>query len=114
VINATSLATLLSDLQAALQATNSGAVVETPTGSAAGILSANGDNVEILFPSATTPDVTPESFSYDLSGYATNGAGVAITQITVLPEPAALSLLTLGGIGFLKRRRRCLFPSQPQ
>jgi hypothetical protein len=106
VINATSLTTLFTDLQAALQTTNAGATVFAPSGSAASILTGNGDNVEILFPSASTPNVNPEALSYDTSGYTSNGATVAVTQITVLPEPTVFGALALGGLGILGRRRR--------
>jgi hypothetical protein len=106
VINATSLATLFTDLTAALQGTNPGATVFAPTGSAASILTGNGDNVEILLPTASTPNVTPESLSYDFSNYSANGTGVAVTQITVLPEPTVFGALALGGLGILGRRRR--------
>jgi hypothetical protein len=106
VTGATSLTTLFTDLQAALQGTNPGATVFAPSGSAASILTGNGDNVEILFPTASTPNVNPEALSYDTSGYTSNGATVAVTQITVLPEPTVFGALALGGLGILGRRRR--------
>lgn len=37
-----------------------------------------------------------------------NDDGLAIDNLTVIPEPSALSLLALGGMGLLRRRRRVL------
>jgi hypothetical protein len=101
-VGATSLTALESALQTALQATNSSATV----GNAANpILVANGDNVEIDFPTTAVPNVNPESFSYDLSQYTGNGT-VTISQITVVPEPTSIGALALGGLGLVSRRRR--------
>jgi len=106
---ATSRAQLETDLQNALQATNSGATVFDPSNAngAGKILIANGDNVEILFPAGSVPGVNPEALSYDLSNYNTGTNGiVSISSITVLPEPTSLGALALGGLGLLSRRRR--------
>jgi hypothetical protein len=99
---ATSLTVLEADLAAALQGTNAGATVGNASNS---ILLANGDNVEIDLPASSLPNVDPEVLSYDLSNYTSNGT-VAISQITVVPEPTSIGALALGGLGLLSRRRR--------
>jgi len=95
---ATSLASLISALQAAV---NAGGVVEAPTGSAGALLTAAGDNIEVVF-----TNVTDTAFmSYNLSGYTGNGT-VTISQVSVIPEPTGIGLLVAGGLGLLGRRRR--------
>jgi hypothetical protein len=103
VVGAPSLVTLISDLQTVLQITNPGATVFSPSGAAGALFTANGDNVEIIFPAATAPNSNPDSLSWDLSG----SANLFITQITVLPEPACLAAVGLAGF-FLRRRRRII------
>jgi hypothetical protein len=101
----TSLTTLIADLQTALNTADPGATAEAPTGSAAGILTAAGDNVELVFPNTTTPSTSPAVLAFDLSNYTANGT-VTITSITVIPEPTSLGMLVLGGAGLLSRKRR--------
>jgi hypothetical protein len=98
----TSLNQLIIDLQA--QA-NAGAIVEAPMGVAGALLAANGDNIEVVFPTGPSPSGSPAFFSYDFSDYNTNGS-VAISNITVVPEPTAVALATAGAAGLLARRRR--------
>jgi hypothetical protein len=94
----TSLSQLIADIQAEV---NASATVEAPTGSAGAILTANGDNIEVVFPHSTDTAY----FTYDFSNYTSNGT-VTISNITVIPEPTTLSLLSLTALGLLRRRRR--------
>jgi hypothetical protein len=95
-----SLSQLISDLNNALQVSNAGAVAEAPTGLAGTVLTAHSDNIELLFSSASTPNINPEFLNYNLNGEGT------ISSITVLPEPTAIGALVLGGMGLLSRRRK--------
>jgi len=96
----TSLSTLIADLQAAV---NAGGVVEAPTGSAGALLAAQGDNIEVVFSSSSDSPVA--DFSYNFSGYTTNG-NVTVSNVSVIPEPTSLGLLAASGLGLLSRRRR--------
>jgi hypothetical protein len=100
-----SLAQFISDLNNLVQLSNPGAVAELPTGPAGAIFTALGENVEVVFPGSATPDASPEYLSYSLAGFVGDGS-VTINEITVLPEPAALGILAIGGIGLLRRKRR--------
>jgi hypothetical protein len=95
------LTQLISDLNNALAVNNAGAVAELPQGTALSILTAHSDNIEIVFPSASTPNANPEFLNYDLSP-----DGDTVSSITVLPEPTAVGALVLGGMGLLSRRRK--------
>jgi hypothetical protein len=98
-----SLPQLISDLQAAV---NAGATVETPTGTAGTLLAAHGDNIEVVFnQTGQNPATGPNIFSYDFSGYTSNGT-VTISNVTVVPEPTSLTVLGVAGAGLLGRRRR--------
>jgi len=101
---ATSLSQLITDLQAAV---NAGATVEAPTGSAGALLAAEGDNIEVVFPTGPNPSGLPSVFSYNFGAYTTNGS-VTISNVSVIPEPTSLGLLAASGLGLLSRRRRRL------
>jgi hypothetical protein len=100
----TSLSQLISDLQAAV---NAGATVEAPTGSAGALLTAQGDNIEVVFPTGPSPAGSPAYLSYDFSNYNTNGT-VTISNITVVPEPRGVGVLAVAGLSLCFRRRRKL------
>jgi hypothetical protein len=100
------LSQFITDLSAALTlSTGVGAIAEAPTGAAAGLLTAAGDNIELVIPSADAPNVTPQILAYNLANYTANGTWT-ITSITVVPEPASIGAMLLGGVGLLSRRRR--------
>jgi len=93
-----SLLQVIADLNTAILASGGAAgTAGVPAGSAAGILTAAGDNVEITFPAGTTPSV----FSYDLSADS-----ATVSSITVVPEPTGLGALVLGAVGLISRRKR--------
>jgi hypothetical protein len=101
----TSFNTLLADLNTALAVSNPGATAAAPSGSAAGILAAAGDNIEIIFPTGANPNGNPAIFAYDFSGYTANGT-VVNSNVTVVPEPTSIGAMVVGGLGLLSRRRR--------
>jgi hypothetical protein len=99
-----SLATLIANLNTALQISNPGAIAEAPTGSAAPLLA--GDNIELQFDAGVVPgSSSPAILAYDLSNYTANGTWT-FTSLTVIPEPTSIGALLLGGAGLLGRRRR--------
>ena len=103
-----SIGSLISDLNNLVQNRNPGAIVEAPTGQTGAYLTSLGENIEVIFPPSSNPPSTLAYFSYDMNQQdpPPGGFAAAITQITVLPEPAAFSLLVLGGAILIGRRRR--------
>jgi hypothetical protein len=93
-----SLTQVIADLNTALLA--SGGVAGLPAGSAAGILTGAGDNVEITF-AGGAPATGPSVFSYDLTPDS-----ATVSSITVVPEPTGLGALVLGAVGLISRRKR--------
>jgi hypothetical protein len=104
-VGATSLTTLIADLNTQLALNDPGATAEVPTGSAGTILTAAGDNVELVFPTGAPGAPTPVDLAFNFANYSTNGS-VTITSITVIPEPTSIGALALGGFGLLSRKRR--------
>jgi hypothetical protein len=92
------LATLISELNSAVGAEDTGATATTVPANLALVLS--GDNIAVIFPHNGT---SPNIFSYNLVGDTTSAS---ITSITVVPEPAAVSALILGAVGLIGRRKR--------
>lgn len=97
----TSLNQLLLDLQA--DVADTALVVESPTGAIGQILASKGDTIEIVVPAGTLQN-SPDVLSYDFTQYSGNGQ-VSVNSITILPEPAGLSVLALAGAGLCQRRR---------
>jgi hypothetical protein len=89
VNGATSQSQLLSDLQSAA---NAGAIVETPTGSAASLLNSDGDNIEVVFPTGPSPAGNTADLSYDFSNYTSNG-NASVSNVTLVnfnaPPPSS-------------------------
>jgi hypothetical protein len=102
-VGAISLTQLINDMDVSLQPANPGAIAEAPQGSAGEILTAAGDNVELVFP-AGDGSTQPVYFDYNMNNLLADGT-VMITSITVLPEPGSI-VLVAAGVGLLARRRR--------
>jgi len=104
--SAETLAQIAADLQTALTTPANG-TIQTVASLAAGplksLLQNDADQLVAIFPTGSNPNASPTNFfSYNLSNY--NGS-VAITSITVVPEPTGIGALVLGGVGLLSRRK---------
>jgi hypothetical protein len=100
--SSSNLASLLSELNAALGSADAGASVVAVSSLSPSLQSVlSGDTLAAIIPGADA--ATPNIFSYNL----TNGpSGSSISSITVVPEPTGIGALVLGGLGLLSRRKR--------
>jgi len=117
--NATELADLITDLQAspALSGVSgltveSFAALQNTNAAAANLLaeqnSNNGGNpLDIAFLFTGSTPANPEALGLDLNSESVDGITAAeVTDIVVVPEPASMGLLLLGGLPLLAGRRR--------
>ena len=89
-------------------ATGGGNVAIYTTGgtelAAAPRVTAMGTNTPWVESFATTGELAPGT--YQVRAFIDDPANVDVVSVTVVPEPAALSVLALGGTALLARRRR--------
>jgi hypothetical protein len=81
---------------------NSGVVASPAASSPLANLGGTAWNIELTFASPVAPNT---DFGFNFAG-ETNIAGVTVTDIAAVPEPASAGLLLVGGLGLLARRRR--------
>jgi hypothetical protein len=99
------LTSIIIDMNAALQLADGSTATVTTVAPAVGALFPFA-NIELNLPNGPSPSsASPAILAYDFSTYTTNGA-ITVTDIGVVPEPASLGMLVLGGFGMLGRRRK--------
>jgi len=94
-------AALIADINA-----SGGSVGGLVASAPAGLLANLGGTAWDIELSVTNPGALANGdFGFNL-GNTTDGAGISVTEVAAVPEPATLGLLALSGIGLLARRRR--------
>jgi hypothetical protein len=112
--NTSVIAAIINDINNANSSTFGANIASTVSGIFAPVFS--GYDVLLTFPSGYITGLTPGTpaevdFGFDFTGYSDTTAGIATgslttTDIGVIPEPASIGMMMLGGLGLLGRRKR--------